>query len=162
MSDQPIVVARKKAGGFTKTYSVREILATLAESLPVDKIYFPIPHPDGKGYDFREAGTIVLTIQEPDASGSVEVPELVIPTPAPPVPPSLQEPYGTIIVQNTGGPTPPPRPTGNMVVKASPEASNQYQFGGMDEDLDHKPRPKSQAELLAERGIIEPPPPLSQ
>lgn len=121
MPDQ-LVVARYKgetSPRFTKSCTIQELLVGLVERLPVDMIYFVVPHPDGKGYSLREAGLITLDLQ-PAESQSLPV----------------QQP-------------PPP----SSIPALTPAHTLPFTFS--DESLNF-PRPKSQAELLAERGLEQP------
>ena len=145
MSDQ-LVVARFKNGGFTRTGTIQEVLSQLCQFIPVDAIYFLIPHPDGKGYSFREAGTVTLDIQESSQVESAANQEMVPPSPAPPAPPAS---ISLDSIDNIPGPLPTPSPQENGALKKEGYAFNEKS------DFKFTP-PKAQAELLKERGLEQP------
>lgn len=161
-NNEPLVVARLKKGGFTKSATISELLEALLQTLLVDKIYFIAPSPDGKGYAFREAGVVTLDIQPseeiPDnlqdefsAASAPKVP--VLPTPN--VPLSSQEPHSEEI-------SPEPISSGvqakDVVFKdlSAPKKTG-FTFA----------QPRPQKDLLAERGLEQAPastarPPLTE
>ncbi len=150
--DQLQVVASLKRGGFTKSGTIDEVLKAIEDILPVQQIFFVLPHPDGKGYSLREAGKLVLDIQ---ASADVEavVPQEVLtasPTPpAPPTPISAPQPlYGQVVTNPIATPTPqviPPSNEPSVVL-----TGNLLGIGPI----------KSQRTIAIERGL-EPPRPVA-
>lgn len=143
MTDQ-LVVARyrgtQNAPKFTRPSTVDELLKEVVERIPVDLVYFLVPHPDGKGYSFREAGLVTLDI----LSEGYQHPTPLLTPPAPFL--SHSEPAGINVKQTS--PT-LPQPLDN------PTDPSGYAFG---QDLDLKLLPtKTQRELLAERGLELPP-----
>lgn len=63
MTDQPQFTARLRSGEFTRSTTAANLFSSLQQLLPVDKIYMLIPHPDGKGYELLEAGTLTVDFQ---------------------------------------------------------------------------------------------------
>ena len=157
-TDQPLVVARFKKGGFTRTGTIDEVLKSIVDVLPVDIIYFLVPHPDSKGYSLREAGYLSLDIRAlsevnerlPSQELSQETFPKASTTPTPPA----KLPNLSYIDSGVDRDVPQEKTT--MTV---PNLSPNYEFGGMgDPDGLKLPRPKSQTELLNERGLEIPPP----
>lgn len=83
-----LLVARFKKGGFSRTGTIQEVLQSLTDLLPVDNLYFLVPHPDGQGYSLREAGVAVIDIQPAPALESKPEPEAVEALSQPPLPSS--------------------------------------------------------------------------
>lgn len=146
----PLVVARfKPVEGqplrFTASASPEELLASLEAKLPVDLIYGLIPFPDGKGYSLRELGLVALTVN------SDVLPERAA-APAP------QAPTADRV---TPGPAAPPLPSHEPVQLKLPleipAPSSGYSFSP---NVEHAP--KSQGELLKERGLEQAPPTASR
>lgn len=130
MFDLP-VVARVKGEGpvqFTKSCTAQELLTKCIAALPVDLVYFVVPHSDGKGYSLREAGLLTLDLQPVEHQTQ----------PAPLEPPSPQ----TVATYKWEAPTP-----------QETTQFQTYQF-----DLDNPIKPQPQSVLLKERGLEQPTP----
>lgn len=110
---------------FTQACHPDELLAELAKRIPVDLVYAMIPHDDGLGYSLREVGQIVFDIHY------VNEPQPRV-TPLP----SFSHPSQAQTRNDTSQP---------LIMEPIPR----------EEDLFRVPPPKSQAELLAEAGIVE-------
>lgn len=135
-----LVAGRLKGGDplnptFTKTVTLAELLLSITQRLPVDTIYYMVPHEDGRGYSMRECGTVVIDIIPSDE--------------------------GTTSREATKSPK---RPIAELpdatVANPSPQAADTAPTGHFEpmnerDDLSIAP-PKSQAQLLAERGLEQP------
>ena len=127
-----LVVARFKGAPnetprFTRTATIDELMKEVAASIPVDMIYFVVPHPDGKGFSLREAGLVILDVLQQDE----------VKTPQPLVPPALEVVHQNGLISQD---------TRTMAPEIYPMGSNGLDF-----------KPKSQSELLAERGLEQAP-----
>lgn len=140
----PLVMGRirgsdPKSPRFTASTTHQDLMAKLAEQLPVDLIYFVVPHPDGKGFSLREAGQVVLDIQ---------------------VSPDLDMPLETVTPKPLQPPAPPaPTELAPTVAEIGQQLPQDYVFGVQapnEPDPFKFERPRSQAELLKERGIEQP------
>ncbi len=132
MTDQ--IIVRFKKGGMSRSGTPEEVMRAMCELLPFDKIYFVIPHPDGKGYNLREAGTVVL-----DIDPSVDIGQV-----------SHAEPEVTPLVEPLA-PSSPPSGSGlrvDQVSFVSEVETNSFKFD----------KPKTQSQLLKERGLEQPKP----
>lgn len=90
MTNPVQVVARFKGGDplnprFTKTSTVEELFKAVKEALPVDKVFYILPHADGLGYHLREVGEMTVDILQLDMSAKE-----VDSSPASPLAPSPQ------------------------------------------------------------------------
>jgi hypothetical protein len=151
-----LVVARlrprtpNEAPRFTRMGTTEELLTELQAMLPADTAYVVVPDPDGKGFSFREAFRIQLTVT-PSVGQFWDAPRgAVLVTPEPLTPPASPMDFAGVTdmmrgesPQDATGRDAGPTPTLPM---AEPVKFNSAGFE----------RPRSQAELLAERGITEP------
>lgn len=136
MTDQPQFTARLRSGEFTRSTSAANLFSSLQQLLPVDKIYMVLPHPDGKGYELLEAGTLTVDFQPavtvPQSVEHQPLSELPATPPLKPVEAPLGIAYGLVV------PTP-----------ASTEI---YPFTS-----DVEP-PRAQEVIAAEKGVDQPKP----
>jgi len=143
------VVARFKGSSengprFTKTATLEELLTEVAKAIPVDMLYIVTPYPSGGGYSLHEIGLLTLDIRDPQGR-PIATSSLSRPDPLPETPPAktVQEPLGEeISIKPTPSLPPPPKDAPQVIL-------------GQDTGFSFE-RPKSQAELLKERGIVEP------
>lgn len=157
MTKQHQVVARFKSPDssprFTKSCNIDELMARLMQELPVDALYMVIPHDDGLGYNLRELGYLSLNVvtrdqieAEPAPTSSPQEPEQI---PAEAAhwmaadlgPRPVVAPESKVFTQPTLDPGPQPFTPIQAEMR-----------GGMTFD-----RPRSQKELLREKGIQDPP-----
>jgi hypothetical protein len=133
MTDEPIVVARiinTKDGNprFTRATTINELMQELVKLLPVDTIYTLFPDRDGRGYSLREVGTITLKLIPYD-----QPEQSLVEAPKLQVAPKIEKPLEkTPVIKNNQPQTFEP---GEFVFDT----------------------PKSQAELLRERGLEQAP-----
>lgn len=138
---------------FTKPMTADELFAGLYNSQLVDKIYHIDTVETELGYQqvLIEAGSVIITflpIGEDAESQAVGKPK--------PTEPHVAAKTGPR-VDATSEPRPvatPSRDNRNLTPKRS--SNEEYQFG--DDSLPPFPKPKSQGELLAERGLEQPKP----
>ena len=138
-----LVVARLKTGGFSRSGTPEEVFASLQKLLPVDKLYFLVPHPDGKGYELREVGNVVVDFRANDELSTQETVQSNVSASQPPT--STPEIRAVRPVIDPGqpiaqDPTPPLTQAADFRM-AAPETGFKFD------------KPKSQSEALAERGI---------
>lgn len=155
MTEKLMVIGRRKTSSdqepsFTKTMPIDEMVAELNKTLPIDMLFFVVPHSDGKGYELREAGIVTAYVHNPDTIRTVAASV----TPSEPshqeiAPPPLPLPLRSVAVATE---EPQPLQTPSQPVVETPS------FTPMTSDDDFKfATPKSQTELLHERGLeLEP------
>ena len=123
----------------TATCDIGTLIRSLMEKLPVDVLYAVDAHEDGKGFSLREIGVVTISVTPFDELEQAQsLPQSDFSLPA----------------------TRPPVATKDSTTR-QPEAlaSNQTQFDfspvSTKDDFDFE-KPKSQTQLLAERGIEQP------
>lgn len=142
MTDTPtLFCARMKSGGFTRTAPAAEVFSSLQALLPVDKLFIVLPHPDGKGYELLEAGTIMVDFQATTAA-----PEQIGPqSPSEPrLPPAPIQTLAQTVAANSG----PSEPVIEPPI-ANPTTPEGYRF-----EPDTPPA-KPQAVIAQEKGLID-------
>lgn len=163
MQDQakPLIVCAKFKGApgepprFSKSLPIEQLFLSLMETLPVDDIYAVAQIPDSEEYVFTKVGTIVLDmLSGPALESAVNAPGRKIPQNGTPNLP---------LVKNV-------EPESNLEVSEGSEdldyIPNQPIYLPREEAKDTNPfsfsKPKSQKELLRERGLEQPPSRLSK
>ena len=151
MTEQLQIVARYRGTEtnpkFTKTTTIPELMSEIAKALPVDLIYFVLPHLDGQGYSLRQAGILV--------------PHLVAPGEAEPEP----EVRTPITAEFSTTPLPPPSPVRDRSTLPPSLPADEEPIPTPDDDIVLMepdmtfPKPKSQTELLHAMGLELPPTP---
>lgn len=144
-------MARFKGDGplrFTRSSTAEQLTAELVKAIPVDMVYCVVPNPDGSGYSLREVGPVTLDILPSS-------PNLVMPH----TPPAFTAVEGD---REDNDPqrlaSSPPSQPATFVSHIPPVVSHQVDKDPFESDQPYRFPVKSQAELLAERGIVETPP----
>jgi hypothetical protein len=120
---------------FTKTTTLEELFKEALKSLPVDLIYYILPHQDGLGYTLKEAGVLTLNIETDLGKSNPATPTLA---PAPIVPQdTMEEVVEEAKSQAQPKRIPPPNPARPI------QSLSQTKFS----------QPKSQDQLAKELGI---------
>lgn len=137
------VIARFKSDDasnprFTKTTTIEELMVEAMKTLPIDMIYLVTPDQDGRGYSLRELGLLTIDIATP-AGEQINLPQVAQPE----VKSVVQDAPGREIVEES---IPEPTPVKEVVPQVILGDDTGFRFD----------KPRSQAELLAERGIEEP------
>lgn len=139
-NDSPLVMARFKTGHnspsnlprFTRAATIEELMMEVMKSLPVDLVYMMTPDKDGRGYGIREVGVITVDI----------VPVEHVAT--------AQE------VTTSQEPGSPAAPTPLVKEEAPAPVRQSFAFESVEDRGFKFDTPKSQAELLKERGLEQP------
>lgn len=137
------VVARFKSDDaanprFTKTTTIEELMVETMKTLPIDMIYLVTPDQDGRGYSLRELGLITIDIATPSGDQLPNIrPEPIV------TQQTVQDAPGQEISVES---MPEPIPVKEVVPQVILDNDTGFKFD----------RPRSQTELLAERGIEEP------
>lgn len=117
---------------FTRVGSPQELMVALMKTLPVDMIYVVVPHEDARGYSLREAGVLVLDVIPSENVKNASRQEDSIP--AQPLPSPHQESFNLESSFKESEPS---------IVEHNIKTQDTFNFD----------KPKSQSELLAERGL---------
>jgi len=113
MTHQPLFAIKYKDGRISSTSTAEQLFEAIQKLLPATEIYSVTPDPDGKGFSYREVGTLVVDFQATGSTDSVQAPAPVqppTPPPSPITPAPLSSPDQYVFTPDVPAPKPQPTP----------------------------------------------------